>query len=119
MVTKRILWVSIIVSMIVGGVAGFAIDKYGMRNDDSHFGKRRYINYLTKELSLTQTQQKQLDSIISYAHPKFQAIRKKFNADLQSQMDSTRKMINTILSSEQQNKFQLVLGQMKSNSDNH
>jgi Spy/CpxP family protein refolding chaperone len=119
MFTKRTLWLSIIVSMIIGGVAGFEIERYRMQSDDSHFGKTRFINYMTKELSLTQTQRQQLDSIITYSHPKFHAIREKFNADIQGQMDSTRKMITNILTGEQQQKFQILLKQMRSNSDNH
>ncbi len=119
MVGKRILWLSIVVSMIIGGVAGFGIDRYRMQSHDSHLGKTRFINYLTKELGLSQTQQQQVDSIITYVHPKFQSIRKRFNTDLQSQMDSTRKMIGNILTDEQQQKFQIVLNQMKSDSNNH
>jgi uncharacterized membrane protein YraQ (UPF0718 family) len=119
MITKRTLWLSIIVSMIIGGTAGLAIDRYWMQNSDSHFGKNRFVNYMTKELNLTQRQQAQLDSIIDYVHPKFQTIRKKFNADLQEQTDSTRKMINGILTGEQQQKLQMVYSQTKTNSDNH
>lgn len=118
MITRRTLWLSIIASMIIGGVAGFAIDKYRTQNGDSHFGKSRFISYMTKELNLTQKQQEQLDSIISYVHPKFQAIRKKFNADLQGQMDSTRKMITGILTDEQQRKLQTVYNQTKTDSEN-
>lgn len=118
MITKRTLWVSIIVSMVIGIVAGFAIERYRMQSGETHFGKTRYVSYMTKQLELTQVQQRQLDSIITYVHPKFQAIRKNFNADLQGQLDSTRKMIANILTNEQKQKFQLVLSQMKSGSDN-
>ena len=92
--------------MIIGGVAGFEIDRHGIPNSDSHMGKTRFISYLTNEFDLTQVQRKQLDSIINYAHPKFQTIRRKFNTDLQEQMDSTRKMIKNILNDQQQQKFQ-------------
>jgi len=119
MFTKRTLWISIIASMIIGGVAGFVIERYRIQSGDSHFGKTRFISYMTKELDLTQTQRRQLDSIIDYVHPKFHAIREKFNADLQSQMDSTKMMITNILTNEQQQKLQFVYSQMKSNSDNH
>jgi hypothetical protein len=105
--------------MIIGGIAGFAIERYRTQSGDSHPGKTKFISYMTKELSLSQMQQRQLDSIVTFVHPKFQAIRKQFNADLQSQMDSTRKMISGILTNEQQQKFQDVLSQMRSNSDNH
>ncbi len=119
MITKRTLWISIIVSMVVGLVAGFAIERYRIETGEMHFGKTRYINYMTRQLELTQVQQRQLDSIITYIHPKFQAIRKNFNADLQGQVDSTRKMIAYILTNEQKQKFQLMLSQTKANSDNH
>ena len=119
MITKRTLWLSIIVSMVIGGLAGYAIDRYRLQGSDSHFGKTRFINYMTKELDLTQSQQGQLDSIINYVHPKFQAIRKKFSEDLQGQMDSTRKMITDILTDKQQQKFQIVLSQMRGDSGDH
>jgi len=104
--------------MIVGGVAGFAIDKYQLQHDDSHFGRTRFVNYLTKELGLSVAQQGQLDSIITYVHPRFQAIRRKFNTDMQSQVDTTHKMISSILTIEQQSKLKELDKQMKSNSDN-
>ncbi len=119
MFTKQTLWIAIIVSMVIGGFVGVAIDRYGFQNNDSHFGKTRFVNYVSKRLDLTSSQRRQLDSLINYVHPKFQAIRKKFNADLQDQMDSTKKMITEILTTEQQHEFQVVLNQMKKNSDNH
>jgi hypothetical protein len=105
--------------MVIGIVAGFAVERYRMRSGETHFGKTRYVNYMTKQLELTQVQQRQLDSIITYVHPKFQAIRKDFNADLQAQLDSTRRMIANILTNEQRQRFQLMLSQTKANSDNH
>jgi hypothetical protein len=95
--------------MIIGGVAGFLIESYRTQGGDSHFGKTRFVKYMTEELNLTQMQQKQLDSIITYVHPKFRAIREKFNADMQSETDSTRKMITSILSDQQKQKLQVVL----------
>ena len=115
MFTKQTLWLAIIFSMIVGGVVGFEIDRYAFQGSDSHFGKMRFVNYCTKELNLTAEQQRQLDSVIDYVHPKFQAIRKKFNEDMQSQADSGQKMINKILTPEQQGKFQVLMAKMESN----
>ncbi len=118
MFRKRTLLGSIIVSMIIGGIAGFAIDRYGMQSGDSHFGKTRFMNYLTKQLDLTEMQQKQLDSIVTYVHPRFREIRQKFNADMRNQMDSTRNMIMGILTPEQQQKYQALFSQRHGNSDN-
>jgi hypothetical protein len=101
--------------MIIGGVAGFEIDRHGFQNNDSHFGKTRFVNYVTKELGLTANQQRQLDSVIDYAHPRFQTIRKKFNTDMQTEMDSTQNMINNILTSEQQSKFRVLFAKIESN----
>lgn len=119
MFTRKTLWLSIIVSMIVGGIAGVLIERYWTQRADSHFGKTRFVSYMTKELDLTQQQQQQLDSIINFVHPRFHAIRTKFNADIKIQTDSTRKMISSILTHEQQEKLERVYSQMKSNSDNH
>ena len=115
MVTKQTLWLAIVVSMIVGGVVGFEIDMYEFQNSDSHIGKTQFEKYCTKELKLTAEQQRQLDSVIDSIHPKFQAIRKKFNADMESQADSGREMIDKILTPEQQDKFRVLMAKMKSN----
>lgn len=105
--------------MIIGAIAGFAIDRYDLQKQDSHHGKAYFKNYLTKELNLTMVQQRQLDSIINYAHPKFQGIRKRFNFDMQSQMDSAHKMITNILTPNQQQKFHVLLDkQTQTNSAN-
>jgi hypothetical protein len=115
MISKRTLWGAIIVSMIIGVVVGIGIDKYLFQNSGSHFGKTRFVNYLTNELNLTLTQRHQLDSVLDYVHPKFQAIRSKFNTDMQMQVDSTQNMINRILTSEQQDKFRLLIAKMEKN----
>lgn len=118
MITKRTLWAAIIVSMIVGGIAGFAISSFETQHVSSHFGKNRFINYLTEELSLTNTQQKQLDSIVTYAHPKFQKIRKDFRSRLEGQIDSTQDMIKSILTPGQRRKFEDLSKRTKTGSDN-
>ncbi len=118
MITKRTLWAAIIVSMIVGGIAGFAISSFETQPNSSHFGKNRFINYMTKELSLTTTQQRQLDSIATYAHPKFQAIRKDFRSRLEGEIDSTQAMIKSILTNAQRSKFEALSKKTKTESDN-
>ncbi len=115
MFTKRTLWLSIIVSMIIGGAVGFEIDRYASQNSDSRYGKTRFLNYVTKELGLTTYQRGQLDSIIVRAHPKFQAIRKRFNADMQAEMDSTQDIINSILTPDQQSKLRVLFSKIESN----
>ncbi len=118
MVTRRTLWISIIVSMIVGGIVGYAIDRNQFQHDDSHSGKTRFINFMTEQLNLTAIQQRQLDSIVNVVHPKFQSIRSRFNAEMQKQVDSTRQMIKTILTPDQQKKLQVLNNKMKSETDN-
>ena len=54
MFTKQTLWIAIIVSMVIGGFVGVAIDRYGFQNNDSHFGKTRFVNYRFKETRLDQ-----------------------------------------------------------------
>jgi len=101
MITRKTLWASIIISMIIGGIAGFEIDRSNFKQKESHLGRNAYIKVMTKELGLTTTQQGQLDSILVLVHPKFQAIRKTFNVQMHGQIDTTQRMIMTILSPEQ------------------
>ncbi len=105
MITKRTLLAAIVLSLIVGGIAGAEVDRVAFRSGESHFGKTKFINYMTEELGLTVNQQKQLDSIITYVHPKFQAIRKDFKVEMRSQIDSTQGMIKSILTPQQQIKL--------------
>ncbi|MCL5268599.1 MAG: hypothetical protein M1469_10925 [Bacteroidetes bacterium] len=118
MITKKTLWAAIIISMIIGGIAGFAIDRFDSQPGSSHFGKTKFINYMTKELGLTGTQQKQLDSIVTYVHPKFQAIRKDFRSKLENQIDSTQDMIKSILTPVQRKKVEALYNKTKTGSDN-
>ncbi|MCL5034881.1 MAG: hypothetical protein M1395_07235 [Bacteroidetes bacterium] len=118
MITKKILWAAIIISMIIGGIAGFAIDRFESQPSSSHFGKTKFINYMTNELDLTVVQQKQLDSIVTYVHPKFQAIRKNFRSELENQIDSTQDMIKSILTPVQRSKIDALYSKTKTGSDN-
>ncbi len=102
--------------MIAGAFAGYEIDRYYFVDRDSHFGKTRFISYMTNELGLTRTQQAQLDSIVAHAHPKFQAIRKEFSTQLREEADSTQRMIKSILNPEQQVKFVPLIKQMRRDS---
>lgn len=118
MITKRTLLMAVIVSLVVGGVAGFAIDRLYFAPSDSHFGKTRFINFMTQELGLSTTQKRQLDSIITFVHPKFQAIRKNFYTAMKNQSDSTQGMIRTILTAEQQARLDALNKKMQSGNDN-
>ncbi len=118
MITKKTLLMAVILSMVVGGVAGFAIDRIYFEPSEAHFGKTRFINFMTHELGLSTTQRRQLDSIITFVHPKFQAIRKNFNTAMKNQGDSTQGMIRTILTAEQQAKLDALNKKMQSGSDN-
>lgn len=104
--------------MIAGGIAGFAINGFEAQHGSSHFGKDKFINYLTKELSLTNTQQKQLDSIVTYVHPKFQEIRKDFRSRMEGQIDSTQAMIKSILNPVQRKGFEALSRNTKTGNDN-
>jgi hypothetical protein len=73
---------------------------------------------MTQQLGLSQTQQKQLDSIITFVHPKFQAIRRNFKTSMQSQVDSTQKMIRSILTPEQRVKLDSLDKRMQRENDN-
>lgn len=114
MITKKTLLMAVIVSLIVGGIAGFAIDRLELQTGESHFGKTRFVNFMTEQLGLSVYQQRQLDSIITFVHPKFQTIRKNFKSELKSQIDSTQDMIKSILTPQQQTKLDALNRKMQS-----
>ncbi len=109
---------AIIVSLVIGGIAGFGIDRFYFQHSNSHFGKTRFVHFMTQQLALTNTQQRQLDSIITFVHPKFQGIRKGFKSAMQSQVDSTQAMIKRILTAQQQVKLDSLNQKMQSDNDN-
>jgi hypothetical protein len=117
-ITRKTLWMTVVVSLLVGGIAGFAIDRIYFQPTDSHFGKTRFVTFMTEELGLSKTQQMKLDSIITSVHPKFQAIRKNFKTSMQSQIDSTQRMIRAILTAEQQAKLDTLNKKMQGENDN-
>jgi len=117
-ITKRTLLVSVVVSLIVGGIAGAIIDRIELQPGGSHFGKTKFVNFMTHELGLSATQSRELDSIITYVHPKFHAIRKNFNIELRNQIDSTQAMIRSILTPQQQAKLDALNKKMQSGNDN-
>jgi len=107
-ITKKTLWLSIIISMLVGGIACVTVDRIYFQHTDTHFVKSKFMNYMTRELNLTELQQQQLDSIVTFMHPKFQSIRDKYSTDMKRQGDSTRTMIDRILTNEQRSKLQAL-----------
>lgn len=109
---------AIIISLIVGGIAGFAIDRLELQPNAGHFGKARFISFMTQQLNLSKEQQRQLDSIITYVHPKFQAIRQSFKTEMKTQIDSTQHMIKSILSPQQQTELDSLNKKMQSQNDN-
>ena len=110
---------SIILSLVIGGIAGFALDRLKLEHSDARFGKARFISFMTQQLGLSTNQQKQLDSIITYVHPKFQAIRKNFKTSIKSQVDSTQHMIKSILTPQQQVKLDSLNSRMQRGNDNN
>ncbi len=118
MITRKTLWLAIIISLLIGGAAGFAINSIYFQPGNGHFGKTRFISYMTEELDLSALQQRQLDSIITSVHPKFQAIRRTFNANLKNQIDSTQRMIRAILTPKQAVKLDALNKKMQSDTDN-
>lgn len=109
---------AVIISLIVGGIAGFAIDRLELQPNGGHFGKARFISFMTQQLALTRNQQRQLDSIITYVHPKFQEIRQSFKTEMKSQIDSTQDMIKSILSLKQRTELDSLNRRMQRQNDN-
>lgn len=109
---------AVIVSLIAGGIAGFAIDRLEIQRGESHFGKTKFVNFMTQQLALSMDQQRRLDSIITFVHPKFQLIRKDFKSAMKSQIDSTQDMIKSILTPDQQTKLDALNKKMQNENDN-
>ncbi|MGC8652756.1 MAG: hypothetical protein ACP5US_02065 [Candidatus Kryptoniota bacterium] len=111
--TRRILWISIFVSIILGAGLGYYLGITINRNENAEHGKKVMVKYLTKKLQLSNLQQQQLDSILTKMHPAFEKTRADFRARIQRDIDSTDKLIMEILNSQQKDKFIDLINEMK------
>lgn len=113
MVTRRALWISIFVSVILGAGLGYYIGIIINKNETGVHGKGAVIEYLTKKLQLSDAQQHQLDSILTRMHPTFERTRANFRTEIQRDIDSTNKLILEILNDQQKEKFTHLIKEMR------
>lgn len=108
---KAALWVGVVfvLGVVLGGVGGytFSVKAHGDTRSLSDDARRaQKVDQLTKELMLTQDQQKKLDAVLTETQQKYKAIHE---AD-QPQIDAVRKVarneIRAFLTPEQLPKFE-------------
>jgi len=114
---KAALWVVtvFVLGAALGGVFGYF---YGHRNTVAASNppvseperRARRLDQLTHELSLTDSQRQQMDTMLLHIHNEFQAIHDKNAQQLESQMDEERQksraQLRAILTPEQMPKFE-------------
>ena len=113
---KAALWVAVVfvLGAALGGVFGFL---YGHRSIVAAANpplseparRARRVEQLTQELSLTNAQSKQLDTILSQLHAEYKAIHDQSDTQLNQTRQKGRDQIRAILTPEQKPKFEEFL----------
>lgn len=122
---NAVLWVAVvfILGVALGGVFGYffghrttvvaALAPPSLSPDER---RARRLDQLTRELSLTDAQRREMDGLLLQAHNEFDAIRQKNGRQLEAEMDQERQKsrdeIRAILTPEQKPKFEDFLRRM-------
>lgn len=116
---KAALWVALVfvVGVALGGLFGYF---YGHRSvvaaanpplsEPARRAKR--VEQLTQELSLTNAQSQQLDTILSQLHAEYKTIHDQSDTQLKQTRQKGRDQIRAILAPEQKPKFEEFLNRM-------
>ena len=116
---KAALWVALVfvVGVALGGLFGYF---YGHRSvvaaanpplsEPARRAKR--VEQLTQELSLTNAQSQQLDTILSQLHAEYKTIHDQSDTQLKQTRQKGRDQIRAILTPEQKPKFEEFLNRM-------
>jgi flagellar basal body-associated protein FliL len=75
-------------------------------------GRQAQVERMTRDLTLTADQQKQLDSILSQAQAQYGSIHEKWSVQMDQERKQMRDQIRAILSPEQTAKFEEILHKM-------
>ena len=115
---KAALWVGVVflLGASLGGVLGyvFAHRPVSAASQPKSEPERRAhrVQELTRDLSLTPQQAKQLDVILLQGHTEMKAVRDKTDAQLDQVRQKTREQIRAILNPEQMPRFEEFLKRM-------
>ena len=109
---RAALWVGVVflLGALLGGVTGYlfaghshADTRMPLSDDERRLQK---VEKLTKELSLTPDQQKQLDSVMRDAQSKFKGIREASQPQIDAIRQQAREKVRAILTPDQKPKYE-------------
>lgn len=115
---RAALWVVVVflLGASLGSVSGYLFtghshaDTKPVLSDDARRAQK--VDHLTKELSLTPDQQKQLDATIRDAQIKFKAIREASQPQIDATRAQAREKVRGFLTPEQRPKYEDYLAQL-------
>jgi Spy/CpxP family protein refolding chaperone len=109
---KAAVWVGIVflLGAAVGGMAGYGYSRWSVSAAHAPLPepvrRAQRVEQLTRELSLTSDQAKQLDAILMQRHTEAKAIHDQSDAQIEQIRQKGRAQIRAILTPEQQPKFE-------------
>jgi Spy/CpxP family protein refolding chaperone len=118
MTSQRKAFLSILVSILIGGVAGILVDQallvrsFRVFSSSSPF--TRFKNRVIDDLGLTSAQQTQLEQLLQRRQEAFDDFRKNIEARYMEMRGATSDSIRGLLTPEQQSKFQALVKEFDS-----
>lgn len=112
---KAALWVGIVflLGVAVGGMAGYGYERWSVSAARAPLPepvrRAQRVEQLTKELSLTPDQAKQLDQILMERHAEVKAVHDQADAQAEQIRQKGRDQVRAILTPEQKPKFEEFL----------
>jgi hypothetical protein len=109
---KTVAILLIVCSFLLGVVGGVFIQRNffdSHRGPDSsrrERGRGPMLEYLTKELSLTEVQQKAIEVILEQSRPRFDEIHQSVRSRFQAEIDTVQEQIKAVLIGEQKQHYE-------------
>jgi len=112
---RAALWVVVVflLGASLGSVSGYLFEAHSHADtrpalsDDARRAQK--VDHLTKELSLTPDQQRQIDDVIREAQGKFKAIREASQPQIDATRAQAREKVRSFLTPEQRPKYEAYL----------
>lgn len=103
--------------IIIGFIAGLLLDRLFLLkyHPPRRSGLKEYRKEIIKRLNLTQTQQVQLDSILSWSQREFKNLSKELRPKYDSLKNALRDSIKAILNPEQIKEFEKMIKETEKN----